>query len=121
MASQRNRPGRDSKFTISLDSIVDSIPGILERIQSEMFEEALQKRDSRTYTAENLDDFSEAIVSKPGFYNVWWDGNTEDEARLQQETKATVRCIPLEQGEGTGKCFMTGRETNTRAIIARAY
>jgi len=121
MASQRNRPGRDSKFTISLDSIVDSIPGILKRIQSEMFEEAIQKRDSRTYTAENLDDFSEAIVSKPGFYNVWWDGNTEDEARLQQKTKATVRCIPLEQREGTGKCFMTGRETNTRAIIARAY
>ena len=121
MASQRNRPGRDSKFTISLDSIVDSIPGILERIQSEMFEEAIQKRDSRTYTAENLDDFREAIVSKPGFYNVWWDGDTEDEARLQKETKATVRCIPLEQREGTGKCFMTGRETNTRVIIARAY
>ncbi len=121
MASQRNRPGRDSKFTISLDTIVDSIPGILERIQSEMFEEAIQKRDSRTYTAENLDDFREAIVSKPGFYNVWWDGDTEDEARLQKETKATVRCIPLEQREGTGKCFMTGRETNTRVIIARAY
>ena len=121
MASQRNRPGRDSKFTISLDSLVDSIPEILEKIQSEMFEEAIQKRDSRTYSVENLDDFREAIVNKPGFYDVWWDGNTEDEARLQKETKATVRCIPLEQPGGSGKCFMTGRETNTRVILARAY
>ena len=121
MASQRNRPGRDSKFTISLDSLVDSIPEILEKIQSEMFEEAIQKRDSRTYTVENLDDFREAIVNEPGFYDVWWDGNTEDEARLQQDTKATVRCIPLEQPGGSGKCFMTGRETNTRVILARAY
>ncbi|MCK5117637.1 MAG: proline--tRNA ligase [Candidatus Aegiribacteria sp.] len=121
MASQRNRPGRENKFTISLDSIVDSIRGILERIQSEMLDEAIQKRDSRTYTVENLDDFREAIVNKPGFYNVWWDGNTEDEARLQRETKATVRCIPLEQPEGSGKCFMTGRETNTKVILARAY
>ncbi len=121
MASQRNRPGRDSKFTISLDSLLDSIPETLTRIQSEMFDEATRKQDSRTYTVENLDDFREAIVSKPGFYDVWWDGSTEDEARLQQETKATVRCIPLEQPGSSGKCFMTGRETNTRVIIARAY
>ncbi|MCK4806214.1 MAG: proline--tRNA ligase [Candidatus Aegiribacteria sp.] len=121
MASQRNKPGRDSKFTVSLDSLVDNIPEILERIQNEMLDEAIRKRDSRTYSAKNLDDFREAIVNKPGFYNVWWDGNGEDEARLQQETKATVRCIPLEQPEGTGKCFMTGRETNTRVILARAY
>ncbi|NOQ22275.1 MAG: proline--tRNA ligase [Candidatus Aegiribacteria sp.] len=121
IASQRNRPGRDSKFTISLDSLVENIPGILEKIQSEMLGEAIQKRDSRTYTVENMNDFREAIVSKPGFYDVWWGGNTEDEARLQQETKATVRCIPLEQPEGSGKCIMTGRETNTRVILARAY
>ncbi|MEN8208397.1 MAG: proline--tRNA ligase [Candidatus Fermentibacteria bacterium] len=121
MASQRNKPGRDSKFTLSLDSITESIPGILEKIQTEMYDEAARNRDSRTYTVETLDEFREAIVDRPGFYNVWWDGSTEDEARLQQETKATIRCIPLEQPEGTGKCFMTGRETNRRVVLARAY
>ncbi|MCD4701137.1 MAG: proline--tRNA ligase, partial [Candidatus Aegiribacteria sp.] len=121
MASQRNRPGRDAKFTISLDSLVDGIPGMLERIQSEMLDEAIQRRASRTYSVENLDDFREGIVDKPGFYNVWWDGNSEDEIRLQQDTKATVRCIPLDQPEGSGKCIMTGRETSTRVILARAY
>lgn len=121
MASPRNKPGRDCKFTIPLESIVDRIPELLDGIQNEMLVEAIRKRDARTYYVESLDDFREAIVNNPGFYNVWWDGDAEDEARLQQETKATVRCIPLEQQEGSGKCIMTGRKTSTRVILARAY
>jgi prolyl-tRNA synthetase len=121
MASPRNKPGRDGKFTIPLESVVDRIPELLDKIQDEMFDEAIRKRDARTYFVESLDDFREAIVNNPGFYKVWWDGDTEDEARLQQETKATVRCIPLEQPGGSGKCIMTGRETSTRVILARAY
>lgn len=121
MASPRNKPGRDGKFTIPLESVVNRIPELLDGIQNEMLDEAIRKRDARTYYVESLDDFREAIVNNPGFYNVWWDGDAEDEARLQQETKATVRCIPLEQPEGSGKCIMTGRETNTRVILARAY
>jgi len=121
MASQRNKPGRDEKFTIPLDSIADMIPELLESIQVEMFNEAVRKRDARTWSIDSLDEFRSAIVEKPGFYSVWWDGNTEDEARLQQETKATVRCIPLEQPEGSGECILTGRKTSTKVILARAY
>ena len=121
MASPRNNPGREGKFTISIDKLAEEIPVILEKIQKEMFDEAIRKRDARTYSVDSLDDFRTAIVDRPGFYNVWWDGDAEDEAKLQQDTKATVRCIPLDQPEGSGKCIMTGRDTNTRAVLARAY
>jgi len=121
MASPRNNPGREGKFTISIDTLADEIPGILEKIQNEMFDEAIRKRDSRTYSVESLDEFRKAIVDKPGFYHVWWDGDAKDEERLQQDTKATVRCIPLDQPDGSGKCIMTGRDTNTRVVLARAY
>jgi prolyl-tRNA synthetase len=52
---------------------------------------------------------------------VWWDGSSAEEERLQQDTKATVRCIPLDQPGGEGRCFMTGRPTSRMAVIARAY
>jgi len=121
MASPRNNPGRDGKFTIPLSSAAEDIPGILNGIQKDMYETALNKRREATYRCETLEEFRKAILDKPGFYQVWWDGDSEDEARLQQETKATVRCIPLDQPEGSGRCIMTGRETSTTAILARAY
>ncbi len=121
MVSPRNRPGKEGKFTISIQSIADRIPELLDQIQDEMFREALGKMNEKTYSIDSLDDFRKAIVNNPGFYKVWWDGDREDEARLQQETKATVRCIPLDQLDGSGKCIMTGRETKTKVILARAY
>lgn len=121
MASPRNNPGRDGKFTIPLDSIPDDVPGILDAIQDEMLDEALQKRDENTFSADTMEEFRQAIVERPGFYSVWWDGDANDEIALQQDTKATVRCIPLQQPGGSGECIMTGRETETRVILARAY
>jgi prolyl-tRNA synthetase len=70
---------------------------------------------------DTFEEFKRLIPEKPGFYRVWWDGSREDENRIQEETSATVRCIPLEQPGGEGKCFMSGRRTSTRAILARAY
>ncbi|MBN2586576.1 MAG: proline--tRNA ligase [Candidatus Fermentibacteraceae bacterium] len=121
MASPRNAPGREGKFTIPLDSLEKEIPDILERIQDEMLEEAKERMRSRTYSVDTLEEFREAITERPGFYSVWWDGGPEEEIALQQDTKATVRCIPLEQPEQTGKCIMTGRKTGNRVILARAY
>jgi prolyl-tRNA synthetase len=121
MASPRNRPGKDGKFAIPIESALDEIPGILDRIQSEMLDEARESMRQRTYTVDSLKEFSEALEDEPGFYRVWWDGGPEEEAELQQMTKATVRCIPLEQEGDTGRCIMTGRETGTRVILARAY
>ncbi|MBD3277081.1 MAG: proline--tRNA ligase, partial [Candidatus Aegiribacteria sp.] len=122
MVSPRNNPGRDGKYTIPLNEVVERIPDILDSIQSEMLEEATEKLNSRTYEVETLEEFKKAITEKPGFYRVWWAGDAEDEAELQSETKATVRCIPLDQPQGEkGKCIITGKETETMAILARAY
>jgi prolyl-tRNA synthetase len=121
MASPRNKPGREGKFTVPIGDVSEKIPDILVRIQDEMFDEASRRMRERTYRIDSLDEFREAVVDRPGFYSVWWDGDADDEAALQQETKATVRCIPLDQPGGSGKCIVTGRETTTRAILARAY
>jgi len=120
-ASPRNVPGKEGKFTLSLDTIADEVPRILDRIQGELLDDATRKRDEQTYTVDSYDEFKRVFDEQQGFYSVWWDGSSEDEERMQSETKATIRCIPLEQSDETGLCFMTGRKTSTRAIIARAY
>ena len=121
MVSPRNKPGRDGKFTIPLDSAADTISNLLDTIQSEMLADATQKRDDNTFSVDSLEEFKQAIVEQPGFYSVWWDGDSENEEKLQQLTKTTIRCIPTNQPDGTGKCIMTGREASVKVILARAY
>jgi prolyl-tRNA synthetase len=121
MASPRNRPGREGKFTIPMEGLADRVVKRLEAIQAEMLADATEYRDSRTYEIDSYDQLVEQLPQKPGFYRVWWDGGDEEEQRMKEETKATVRCIPLGEPEGSGKCFMTGRETDRRAVVARAY
>lgn len=121
MASQRNKPGRENKFTIPMEGIAERISKVLDTIQDEMLQAATDFRNSHTYDVESYEEFRKLLPEQPGFYRVWWAGSGDDEAKIQEETKATVRCLPLEQREGTGKCFLTGRETGTTAIIARAY
>ncbi len=120
-ASARNRPGRDAKFTIGLDAVVSEIPRRLSAIQREMFEEAVARRDAMTWEAATYDEYKAVSGEREGFCRVWWAGGPDEEERLQQETKATIRCIPLDQEGGEGACFMTGRPSRSRAIVARAY
>ena len=121
LASARNNPGRDAKFTIPIEGIANAVKSKLEAIQNEMLEAALQFRNDHTFEIDSYEEFKKLLPEQPGFYKVWWDGTSTDETKIQEETKATVRCIPLEQREGSGKCFLTGRETTKTAIIARAY
>jgi prolyl-tRNA synthetase len=121
MASPRNKPGREGKFTIPMEGIADTVKTVLTNIQSEMLASALEFRNNHIYDVESYNEFKQRLPAQPGFYRVWWDGSSEDEARIQEETKATVRCIPLEQRPGSGICFLTGRKTSTTAIVARAY
>ena len=120
-ASARNRPGRDAKFTIGLDAVVSEIPRRLSAIQREMFEEAVARRDAMTWEAATYDEYKAVSGEREGFCRVWWAGGPDEEERLQQETKATIRCIPLDQEGGEGACFMTGRPSRSMAIVARAY
>jgi len=120
-ASARNRPGREGKFEIPFADLEREVAHRLESVQSELLAEALRKREEMSFTAGSFDEFREVFESRPGFYSVWWAGDSSDEDRLQEATKATVRCIPVDQPGGEGLCFMTGRPTATRAIVARAY
>ncbi|MCP4648085.1 MAG: proline--tRNA ligase, partial [bacterium] len=121
LASQRNKPGRENKFSIPMNGIAEEIKKILSDIQNEMLVSATEFLNNHTYDVDSYEEFRKLLPKQSGFYRVWWDGSSDDEAKLQEETKATVRCIPLKQREGTGTCFLTGRETSTTAIIARAY
>jgi len=119
--SARNRPGRDAKFTIGFDSLLAETTAKLRTIQDELLDEARSRQDSMTWEAATYDEFKARFESESGFCQVWWNGSSEDEERLQQETKATIRCIPLDQEPGEGTCFMTGGKAVHRAIVARAY
>ncbi|MFO7950000.1 MAG: proline--tRNA ligase [Candidatus Fermentibacteraceae bacterium] len=121
MASPRNRPGRGGKFTIPMEGLADRVVERLEAIQAEMLADATEYRDSRTFEIDSYQQLAQQLPGKPGFYRVWWAGGDEEEQRMKEETKATVRCIPLDQPGGAGKCFITGRETDRKAIVARAY
>ena len=110
------------KFGIPLDGAVDAVRATLDSIQAELFERATERRDAQTYTVESWEQFKVDLVEKAGFYMVPWGGDDADEVRVKDETKATIRCYPLEQPELDGKvCPFTGKPAWTWALFARAY
>jgi prolyl-tRNA synthetase len=80
---------------------------------------ATQFRDANTHDVDNYEDFKTAVQT--GFARVWWAGDNAEELRVKEETKATIRCFPFEQPQGTGTCFFTGRPTGQIALFGRAY
>lgn len=108
------------KETVSLDGIVDRIERELESIQDSLFARALKLRDEKTYKVDSYDEFKERIEDG-GFFLVHWDGTTETEEKIKEETKATIRCIPLEGEEEEGVCMVTGKPSKQRVVVARSY
>ena len=84
-----------------------------------MLEKAQRFQDEHTYEPADYGGFKEAV--KEGFASVWWAGDNDDELKVKEETKATIRCIPFEQPDGQGTCFFTGRAATQIAVFARAY
>ncbi len=103
-----------------LEGIADYVKDLLEEIQSNIYQKALAMRDSRIIKVDSYEEFKEKIEDG-GFFLCHWDGTTETEERIKEETKATIRCIPLDAPEEEGKCMVTGRPSKRRVIIARAY
>ena len=120
--ARRTRPGREGKVALPLDAGVPrALVDMLDEVQRELHEQALQRRESWTTDIDSYDELSRLIEEKGGFFRALWDGTSDDEDRMQEETRATIRCIPLEQPGRSGKCFMTGRDADRVAIVARAY
>ncbi len=103
-----------------LAGIADSVAELLEDIQRNVYDKALKMRDSRIVKCDSYDEFKEKIEDG-GFFLCHWDGTPETEERIKAETKATIRCIPLDAPAEEGKCMVTGRPSHRRVIIARAY
>lgn len=108
------------KFEKPLAGIADYCRDLLEEIQQNIYNKALKHREEMTYTVDTYDEFKEQI-EKGGFILAHWDGTTETEEKIKAETKATIRCIPLNGDTTPGVCMVTGRPSKQRVIFARNY
>lgn len=109
-----------SKETVSFDGIVETTQNLLKEIQANIYQKALDFRLANTREVDTWEDFKEEI-KKPGFLLCHWDGTAETEEKIKAETKATIRCIPLEGDKTPGKCIYTGKPSSQRVIFAIAY
>ncbi len=108
------------KETVSLDGIDNYIADLLKEIQQNIFVKAADYRASVTREINSYEEFK-VEIEKGGFLLCHWDGTPETEELIKEETKATIRCIPLEGDKTPGKCMVTGKPSAQRVIFARAY
>ncbi|MDE5790060.1 MAG: proline--tRNA ligase [Muribaculaceae bacterium] len=108
------------KETLPIEGITEKIEEILEDIQDNLFKKALERRKARTIEVDTYEEFKEKIEDGV-FIMAHWDGTPETEEKIKEETKATIRCIPLEGDKTPGVCMVTGKPSAQRVIFARAY
>lgn len=108
------------KTVKSINEVVNYIPELLEDIQNTIYQKALDFRKQTTHYVDTWEEFKEAI-NKGGFVMAHWDGTSETEEKIQEETKATIRVIPLDAKEEQGKCVYSGKPSNKRVVFAKAY
>jgi len=109
------------KQTISREGIEDHIENLLVDIQQNIYNKALKFREENTRMANSYEEFKELLDTKAGFILAHWDGTSETEKRIKDETKATIRCIPLNNKPENGTCILTGKPSTQRVLFARAY
>ena len=109
------------KQTVSLDGLAAYIQNLLEEIQQNIYNRAVAFRDERITKADNWDEFVKLLDGKGGFISAHWDGTPETEDKIKEQTKATIRCIPLDNVQEEGKCILTGKPSRERVLFARAY
>ncbi|MCB0151890.1 MAG: proline--tRNA ligase, partial [Caldilineaceae bacterium] len=119
MVGRRDIPGREGKQIMPRAGLAQRIAELLAEIQANLLEKATRFRDEHTTDVTSYDQLKDAIDT--GFARGWWAGDRVDEERIQTETKATVRCIPLEQPGDSGTCFYTGKPATKVAIFGRSY
>ena len=119
MLARRDIPGRAGKSPVPLQGLVLAVERMLVTIQDNLYQRALDFREAHTCEPKDYAEFAEAVSA--GFAYSWWCEDEECEAQIKDDTKATVRCIPLEQDAGKGTCIHCGQGAHERAIFARAY
>ena len=109
------------KKTINLDEVPSAIPALLDDIQKNIYERSKKFRDEKTTEVNSFDEFKQVLDGKGGFVSAHWDGTVETEQAIKEQTKATIRCIPLDGKEEPGKCIYSGAPSSRRVLFARAY
>jgi prolyl-tRNA synthetase len=110
-----------TKETRSQEGLADHLGSLLEEIQTSMYKKALEFRDTNMHKADTFDEFRQVVDGKGGFVLAHWDGTAETEEKIKELTKATIRCIPLNNPKEEGKCILTGKPSSQRVLFAKAY
>ena len=114
------RRDEKDKLFIPKDDVFDNIQRLLDNIQLKLITQARDFRDKNTHIVKDYEDFK-SIISKGGFVRCGWDGNSETEAKIKQDTKATIRCIPFDEDPEKLTCVLTGQKAKHEVIFAKAY
>ncbi len=109
------------KMSVSREGLADRLENLLDEIQQNIYNKALQYRDEHITAVDSYEDFKRVLDEKAGFVSAHWDGTAETEQRIKEETKATIRCIPLNNPKEDGACIVTGKPSAQRVLFARAY
>ena len=117
--ARRDRPGREGKSFVPQAGIAGAVTEKLEEIQKSLFDRALEFRKANTAEPGDYEEFKQAV--EKGFALSWWCGSGACEEKIKEETKATMRCIPLDQPGGSGQCVYCGQPAKEKGIFARAY
>ena len=109
------------KETVSMDDLETRVPELLEEIQQNLFDQALEHRENKTSVVTNMDEMKKALEDNPGFMKAMWCGDEACEEKVKEEFSVTSRCIPFEQEELSDTCFCCGKEAKEMVYWARAY
>ncbi len=115
------RRDNSEKRSFSLDGISTEVQNQLDFMQTELYRKAKDFREKNTHLANSYEEMKDIVENKKGFALAHWDGTSETEEKIQEETKATIRCIPFDSKEEKGKCIYSGKESSRRVIFAKAY
>lgn len=109
------------KWTVNADEVIEAVQTTLKEMQQNLFDQALEFQTQNTREANSYEEFKSLIETHGGFVSAHWDGTTDTEDRIKEETKATIRCIPLNQKTEGGQCIYSGNPSKGRVLFAKAY
>ena len=109
------------KWTVNADQVIEAVQTTLKEMQQNLFDQALEFQTQNTREANSYEEFKSLIETHGGFVSAHWDGTTDTEDRIKEETKATIRCIPLNQKTEDGQCIYSGNPSKGRVLFAKAY
>lgn len=115
------RRDTQTKETVSQEGLAVTIENLLGIIQENIYHKALSFRNEHITEVNSYDEFKDVLETKGGFISCHWDGSVDTEKRVKEETKATIRCIPLDAKEEEGVCIFTGKPSTKRVLFAKAY